>query len=193
MSDEQAPLIGGEVRITTTQQVPQEGQQHHHPEEERHKAYAAAISQSQMGFGIHLIWMICFFAVFSSTDATTCTGPLYTFGSAARWFLLVFVIWDAFTYLVLRWRRAHPDPAYDTLPGWYTCTAGILGATALGFWIYSIVALAERDGCTGQSLTTLVWIWVILYAILPCVVCCCMCCCGAALFGGMALASRPKV
>ena len=176
MSDEQALLSGGDVKITTTQQVPQDVQQPHHLEVKRREDYDSAMNKNQMSFGIHLIWMICFFAVFANTNPTTCTGPLYTFGSVARWFLLVFVIWDAITYLMLRWHRAQPDSAFDKLLKLYACTLGILVTAAIGFWIYSIVALAERDACTGQSLTTLVWIWVTLYISLPCILCCVWCC-----------------
>ena len=194
MSDENTTLLGGEVRITTiVQEQPQAEQQPGQARDDhslRDATYLLFMSISSSLFGIHLIWMICFFVVFASTNPANCTGALYTFGNVARWFLLAFVIWDTISIFVMKWWKNQPDPAYASPPACYRFVSGIYMAALIGFWIYAIAALFERDGCTGQTLTSALWVWVIMYAILPCCICCFLCCGGCIMVGGAFLASK---
>mgnify|MGYP000941525178 CR=1 FL=1 len=138
---------------------------------------------------IHSIWTICYFVVFNHTDSSACTGPLYDFGNLARWCLAGFVIWDFLNLLGIEYLKT--DVQRDKVPRSYKIFHGIYFTILIAFWMYSVVALAKRNGCTDQPLTTLLWVWVILYALLPCVFCCCLCCGIAAFFGSVAMEQNP--
>ena len=120
----------------------------------------------------HLIWMIAFFVIFGETDPAACSGPLYHFGNVARWFLLGFFCWDLITVIAIALLRdkTHPDPNKH-IPSWFPFINFAYMTIAIGFWVYSIIALTGRDGCLDQPLTKLAWIWVIIYAILPLAIC----------------------
>mgnify|MGYP006950858775 FL=1 len=141
---------------------------------QRRQTYGKKLRVVASNTVVHLIWMISFFIVFGKTDSTTCTGTLYHFGELARWFLLGFVVWDIVEMTTMKYLQKYSH-RYNSPPKIYNILELAYLAISLLFWIYSIVALNEREGCEGQSLTTLVWIWVFLYAILPCIYVSCLC------------------
>ena len=164
--DEDHPLVG------TTSHVHRDGDDHLH----RRDGYRRTLLPAQAALVTHFIWFIAFVIVVAETDTATCTGTLYNFGRIARWVLLAFFVWDFISMASIRYfsERATPD--------WMKWVNMLYMILAIAFWIYSIVAIANHSGCEGQALTRLVWIWVILYFILPCLALGCLCC-GVTWFG----------
>mgnify|MGYP000887854177 FL=1 len=119
-----------------------------------------------------LIWAISFWLVLAKTDPTTCTGPLYQFGVLAKWCTLSFFVWDLIQATLMRCFQS----LYNKLPLLVNIFTAIYYGACLLLWIYSILALIDREQCAGQLLTSLVWVWVILYVLLPVVFVGCLCC-----------------
>ena len=189
MSDDTTALLVNEAKNTTTEQgYPQPKQQPEQPqapndEEARRKTYDLWMKLNLTLFVANVMWATVYIIVFAITDPVTCTGRLYTFGSAARWVLLAFAIWDGICALILKWYRDHPDRGFSSACYRYINSLYYVGF--LGFWVYSIIVIIfQREGCDGEILTRLLWNWVYTYAIEPLILCCLLTC---ACFGAIVL------
>ena len=192
MSDDTIPLLLNEEKdLTTEQECPQPEQQ---PKQEpgqpqvpteqelRKINYNFWMLGNIFLFVVNMVWAIAYIIVFAITDPVTCTGGLYTFGSAARWVLFAFGIWDGICSLIMKWYRDQSDQAQDKPPAWYRFSNIIYYAGFLGFWGYSIFAIFfKREGCDGEMLTRLLWDWVYIYAIYPLLLIGAACCFGCSL------------
>lgn len=141
----------------------------------RKQTYHTLLLSSQFFLTNHLVWMIAYLVVFNKTDKSSCAGPLYNFVEFGRWVLLGLFVFDAVVVTALKYLHNHPDPQHDEPPNIFNIFSIVETVITFGFWVGSIFAISEREGCTDNSLSAMMWAYVICYAFLPCGVSLCYC------------------
>ena len=142
-----------------------------------------AVNQGINDVLLSVPWFVAYFIVMANVDPAVCQGPAYQFGQFAKWAYLGTTIFLVF-YIPMK-RNMAKRRAAQIQPGGLEAFACLLNigyfTFLLAMYVWSCVALANRDQCHDNSLVALLWVAVLVTPILTCCGCCMLCllCCAA--------------